>query len=265
MNIQDQFSVDPGTAEGRFSERVAHIANTAIQPGINGTRQRNVEDFRKRTQQVLCSRGRWRDRNGTDLTLSEAAELHGFEKAEFSGGAPDAVCTNCWNEAIETIEKLQAIQTADIKPRDAGYLMRWKEKRHARENWCDIIVTPEATLEEIDTHLVQYFGIGDFHMRMYGLEDEYDDSTIDILPKRQYEEAGMPSQTSASEITIGELAGQYQLWENDRLSLVYDLGTPSRWFYCIIKEALTEDNIDEYRRKADENLKQEQVFFLNQN
>jgi len=36
-------------------------------------------------------------------------------------------------------------------------------------------------------------------------------------------------------MTIAEVAQQANLWEGDRLSLVYDFGTPSH-YYCIIKE-----------------------------
>lgn len=52
-----------------------------------------------------------------------------------------------------------------------------------------------------------------------------------------------PSDTLASEITIAEVAERANLWEGDRLSLVYDFGTPSH-YYCIVKEVYEPEELD---------------------
>jgi hypothetical protein len=59
---------------------------------------------------------------------------------------------------------------------------------------------------------------------MYGLRDEYLDSSIKVVPDYQH---STPSDTPASEMTIAEVAKQATLWKGDRLSLVYDYGTSS--------------------------------------
>ena len=70
---------------------------------------------------------------------------------------------------------------------------------------------------------------------MYGLEDEYIDSTLNVIPDHQFSEVGDPSYTKASEVTIADVAERATLWEGDRLTMVYDFGTPSH-YYCIVKE-----------------------------
>lgn len=128
--------------------------------------------------------------------------------------------------------------------------------------WRDIIVTPEATFEDLDTILARTFRIDDFHLRMYGLEGEYDKSSLKILPKVMYEKAGYPSQQSADKVTITDVAEDHSLWEGDRLTLAYDLAAPSKRYYCIIKEPLTEEEIDEIRNSPDTEPESEAVFTL---
>jgi hypothetical protein len=64
-----------------------------------------------------------------------------------------------------------------------------------------------------------------------------------VLPDHQYEQAGDRSDTKASDMTVAEVAERGTLWEGDRLSLVYDFGTPSHC-YCIVKEVYEPDEID---------------------
>jgi hypothetical protein len=45
-------------------------------------------------------------------------------------------------------------------------------------------------------------------------------------------------------MTIAEVAERARLREGDRLSLVYDFGTPSH-YYCIVKEVYEPDELDE--------------------
>jgi hypothetical protein len=79
---------------------------------------------------------------------------------------------------------------------------------------------------------------------MYGLEDEYLDSSLNVLPDHQYKQAGDRSDTKASEMTVADVAQRARLQEGDRLSLVYDFGTPSH-YYCIVKEVYEPDELDD--------------------
>lgn len=124
-----------------------------------------------------------------------------------------------------------------------GYRLRWKQKGRAREEWYDIVVRPETTMAELDTLVCRFTTLDNLHLRMYGLEDEYIESSLNVLPDDQYEYAGDPSYTRASEVTIRDIAELATLWEGDRLSMVYDFGTPSH-YYCIIKEIYDAADID---------------------
>jgi len=99
-------------------------------------------------------------------------------------------------------------------------------------------------MAELDRLVCRFTTLDDFHLRMYGLEDEYLDSSLNVLPDHQYEQAGDRSYTKASEMTVADVAERAGLWEGDRLSLVYDFGTPSH-YYCIVKEIYEPGDIDE--------------------
>jgi hypothetical protein len=99
-------------------------------------------------------------------------------------------------------------------------------------------------MAELDRLVCRITTLDDFHLRMYGLEDEYLESSLNILPDHQYEEAGDRTYTRASEMTIADVAERARLREGDRLSLVYDFGTPSH-YYCIVKEVYEPDRLDE--------------------
>lgn len=51
-------------------------------------------------------------------------------------------------------------------------------------------------------------------------------------------------------MTIGDIAERATLWEGDRLSMVYDFGTPSH-YYCIVKEAYDSVEIDDLLAESD--------------
>jgi len=99
-------------------------------------------------------------------------------------------------------------------------------------------------MAELDRLVCRFTTLDDFHLRMYGLEDEYLDSSLNVLPDHQYEQAGDRSYTKASEMTVADVAERAGLWEGDRLSLVCDFGTPSH-YYCIVKEIYEPGDIDE--------------------
>ncbi|MDL0145239.1 hypothetical protein PNP83_09470 [Halobacterium salinarum] len=99
-------------------------------------------------------------------------------------------------------------------------------------------------MAELDRLLCRFTTLDDFHLRMYGLEDEYLESSLNVLPDHQYKEADDRSYTRASEMTIADIAERATLWDGDRLSLVYDFGTPSR-YYCIVKEVYEPAEIDD--------------------
>lgn len=45
-------------------------------------------------------------------------------------------------------------------------------------------------------------------------------------------------------MTIADVAERGKLWEDDRLSMVSDFGTPSH-YYCIVKEVYEPEEIDD--------------------
>ena len=140
-------------------------------------------------------------------------------------------------------EQEQSDDEASQKVGIVGYRLRWKQKGRARDEWYDIVVRPETTMAELDRLVCRFSTLDDFHLRMYGLEDEYLDSSLNVLPDRQYEEAGDRTYTKASEMTIADVAKRAGLRDDDRLSLVYDFGTPSH-YYCIVKGVYKPEEID---------------------
>jgi len=172
---------------------------------------------------------------GADLmSLSEYAAERGVDEIDFDSDAPEEMCSYCWSNTREMLAKQAELEQKGVTDQigTVGYRLRWKQKGRAREEWYDIVVRPETTMAELDRLVCRFSTLDDFHLRMYGLEDEYLDSSIKVVPDYQHSN---PSDTLASEITIAEVAEQATLWEGDRLSLVYDFGTPA-YFYCIVKE-----------------------------
>lgn len=155
-----------------------------------------------------------------------------------SGG----LCSHCWSNTRETLSKETEREAEGIADKidTVGYRLRWKQQGRAREEWYDIVVQPETTMAELDRLVCRFSTLDDFHLRMHGLEDEYMDSSIKVVSDSQH---SSPSDTVASEITIAEVAERANLWEGDRLSLVYDFGTPSH-YYCIVKEIYEPEELD---------------------
>jgi len=58
-------------------------------------------------------------------------------------------------------------------------------------------------------------GFQQSHLRMYGLEDEYIDSTLNVIPDHQFTEVNDPSYTTASVVTVSAIAERATLWETD--------------------------------------------------
>jgi len=199
----------------------------------------------------MCSRGS-RDYRFERVPLSEFAALQGVEKTTFEGDVPDGICSYCWSNTLDAIEERRERDADGTGDRvgTVGYRLRWKQKGRAREEWYDIVARPETTMAELDRLVCRFTTLDDFHLRMYGLEDEYMDSSLDVLPDHQYEGAGDPAYTRASELTIADVAERAALREGDRLSMVYDFGTPSH-YYCIVKEVYEPEEIDTVLEDSD--------------
>jgi len=198
--------------------------------------------------ELMCSRGS--KSAGTDLlSLSEYATEQGLDEIDFGDEVPEGVCSYCWSNTRETLAEEADREAEGVTDRigTVGYRLRWKQKGRTREEWYDIVVRPETTMAELDRFVCRFTTLDDFHLRMYGLEDEYLDSSIKVVPDRQH---STPSDTPASEVTIGELAERANLWEGDRLSLVYDFGTPSH-YYCIVKEVYEPAELDSLLAETD--------------
>lgn len=179
------------------------------------------------------------------IDLRDYADRKGLDKTAFEGDAPDEVCSYCWAEVVENIERVEQHKSDNIDERigTVGYRLRWKQKGRAREEWYDIVVRPETTMAELDRLVCRFTTLNDNHLRMYGLEDEYMDSTLNVIPDHQFTEVGDPSYTEASEEMIADIAERATLWDGDRLSMVYDFGTPSH-YYCIVKKVYDADEIE---------------------
>lgn len=181
------------------------------------------------------------------IELRDYADWKGFDKTAFEGDAPDEVCSYCWAAVLEEIESEEQHERDDVGERigTVGYRLRWKQKDRAREEWYDIVVHPETTMAELDTLVCRFTTLDDLHLRMYGLEDEYIDSSLNVIPDHQFAGVGDPSYTKASEMTIADVADRATLWEGDRLSMVYDFGTPSH-YYCIVKGVYEPARIEDF-------------------
>lgn len=192
--------------------------------------------------ELMCSHGSKIGGEGLQ-TLQEYADEGGIDEMDFEADPPDGLCSYCWSNVGERLERETEQAEAGVYDRigSVGYRMRWKQKGRAREEWYDIVVRPETTMAELDTLVSRFTTIDDYHLRMYGLEDEYLDSSISVVPDHQLMDG---NDTKASELTIAELAERATLWEGDRLSLVQDFGTPSH-FYCIVKEVYDPAELDE--------------------
>lgn len=191
--------------------------------------------------ELMCSHGS--KTYATNLqSLSEYTAEQGLDDIDFEGGAPEGMCSYCWSKTQEILGEEAEREQEGVTDRigTVGYRLRWKQKGRAREEWYDIVVRPETTMAELDRLVCRFTTLDDFHLRMYGLEDEYLDSSIKIVPDQQHSN---PSDTPASEMTIADVAQQANLWERDRLSLVYDFGTPSH-YYCIVKEIYEPAELD---------------------
>jgi hypothetical protein len=191
--------------------------------------------------ELMCSHGN--KVYGTDfVSLSEYAAAQGLADIDFEGDAPEGICSYCWSNTKTTLEEEREQEAKGVYDRigTVGYRLRWKQKGRARQEWYDIVVRPETTMAELDTLVCRFSTLDDFHLRMYGLEEEYLDSSINVVPDHQHSN---PSDTMASERTIAEIATQATLWEGDRLSLIHDFGTPAH-YYCIVKEVYEPEEID---------------------
>ena len=186
------------------------------------------------------------------ITLRDYADWKGFDKTAFEGDAPDQVCSYCWTAVVEHAERGEQHECDDVDERigTVGYRLRWKQKGRAREEWYDIVVRPETTMAELDALVCRFTTLDDLHLRMYGLEDEYMDSTLNVIPDQQFTEVRDPSYTTASEVTIADVAERATLWDGDRLSMVYDFGTPSH-YYCIVKEVYSGDEIENFLKERE--------------
>ena len=230
----DRFAIEIGTGT------VAHIIDmNADQAETNSRFSLGLSS----SGEKMCSRGN-RHPGDKRVPFAEFVSTHDLDKAGFEGDAPDQLCSYCWSNTREAVETEQDSDDLAEKIGTLGYRLRWKQKGRARQEWYDIVVRPETTIAELDRLVCRFSTLDDFHLRMYGLEDEYLDSSLNVLPDHQYEEAGDRTYTRASEMTIADVAEQAQLREGDRLSLVYDFGTPSH-YYCIVKDVYKPDRLDE--------------------
>jgi len=193
----------------------------------------------------MCTRG-YRDYRFQRVPFSTFVEYHEIDKTGFEGDAPDEICSYCWSNTREELQTQQ--ERVETKHADrvgtVGYCLRWKQKGRARDEWYDIVVRPETTMAELDSLVCRFTTLDDLHLRMYGLEEEYLDSSLNVLPDHQCSELNDPSYTNASEMTVGGVAELTGLWEGDRLSLIYDFGTPS-YYYCLVKAVYDPDTIDD--------------------
>lgn len=231
---------------------IRHIADTSINVDDDHFLIDHDEEqkrFRRRTQQVLCSRGSWR-LVYDEIPIQQAAEQLGFTLDNFTADAPDRICSYCWKKARQTVAEDDAGHEAIG---NVGYRLRWKQKRRARDEWYDIIVRPTATIQDLDDEVHSFSTIRGIHLRAY------DAGSTDVLPDRQYNAAGNRNQTKASDLTIGDVAETLQLWKRDRVTMKCALATPSH-YYGIVKDVLTDAEITTILREMDDMDETTQAF-----
>jgi hypothetical protein len=234
-HILDTVDADPEKELEKFKLMIADDQLDAFEEIVseNGSYEALLALNWRMPGELMCGHGS--KTYATNLcSLAEYAVEQGYDEIDFESDAPEEMCSHCWSKIQETLGEEAEREQEGVTDRigTVGYRLRWKQKGRARQEWYDIVVRPETTMAELDSLVCRFTTLDDLHLRMYGLEDEYLDSTIKVVPDQQHSQ---PSDTPASEMTIAEVAQQANLWEGDRLSLVYDFGTPSH-YYCIIKE-----------------------------
>ena len=236
--MADRFTIEIG-----HEDYANHIVD--MDAGSTADTDHRIPSMRlDRPGELMCSHGH-RFPGAERMSLEEYAAQLDVDNPTFDGEALAGICSYCWSNTLETItEHTENVADGVLEQiGEVGYRLRWKQKGRARKEWYDIVVSPETTMAELDTLVCRFTTLDSFHLRMYGLEDEYLDSSITVVPDDQYEYAGNPSDTRASEMTIADIAEIATLWEGDRLSLVYDFGTPSH-YYCIVKDVYDPTEID---------------------
>ena len=239
---------------------VDHIVDLEAEPA-NRSR---YSPRRELPGEKLCDRST-RSPASEYVALRDYADWKDLDKTAFEGDAPDQVCSYCWAAVVENIEREErhAIEEIDERIGTVGYRLRWKQKGRAREEWYDIVVRPETTMAELDALVCRFTTLDDLHLRMYGLEDEYMDSTLNVIPDQQFTEVRDSSYTTASEVTIADVAERATLWDGDRLSMVYDFGTPSH-YYCIVKEVYSGDEIENFLKEREPIATTETAAIINE-
>jgi hypothetical protein len=136
------------------------------------------------------------------ITLRDYADWKGFDKTAFEGDAPEEVCSYCLTAVVEHTERGEQHERDDGDERigTVSYRLRWKQKGRAREEWYDIIVRPKTTMAELDALVCRFTTLDDLHLRMYGLEDEYLDSTLNVIPDLQFAEVDKCVRDAAREL-----------------------------------------------------------------
>jgi hypothetical protein len=249
-HILDTANADPEDELDRFKRMVADDQLDAFEEIVseNNPYEALLSLNWRIPGELLCSHGS--KTYATNLqSLSEYAAERGLDDINFEGDAPKGMCSHCWSKIQEMLGEEAEREQEGVTDRigTVGYRFRWKQKGRAREEWYDVVVRPETTMAELDNLVCRFTTLDDFHLRMYGLEDEYLDSSINVVPDHQHSN---PSDIPASEITVAEVVEQAHLWDGDRLSLVYDFGTPSH-YYCIVKEVYEPAELDSLLADSD--------------
>ncbi|MGB9966447.1 IS1096 element passenger TnpR family protein [Halobacterium hubeiense] len=128
------------------------------------------------------------------------------------------------------------------------YRFRVKFEDDPTELWRDIVVGADRTLDEFQTVLNRAVGLDQDHLWFFGTDQDYWDSDV------QYKRPGGIDQSpggllrggeqyDAGETTVGQMAGQLNLDERDRVCYLFDYGDEWR-FYAILKE-VDEDGLSD--------------------
>lgn len=193
----------------------------------------------------LCGRGtRLQGRRFIDD--GETLPADGVEAANrpLSEPAPKETCSFCWKAARREADDLLTEDPSKELAGDVGYRMRWKQKGRAREEWYDIVMGPDATFEDLHLLICRFTTVfPDTHTCLYGLEAEFEDSTLGIVPAKTYEVAPRNDTRPADEVTVAEIAGEHGLDEGDRLTMAHDRGLPDH-FYGIVKEVFPAEDLE---------------------
>ena len=108
-------------------------------------------DFGGQRIDTQCTCGS-RSFRSKQVPFPEFVSHHDIDKAGLESDAPEEICSYCWPNTIKAVRSEQQRSDKDVSEQigTVGYRLRWEQKGRAREEWYDVVVSPETTMAELD-------------------------------------------------------------------------------------------------------------------